>query len=297
MGITQRRFRSSDVADVGEFLVEHYRPDNRDGNWLRPAWDYMHSHPNLQEAALDLIGIWEEGGRIVGVVHFEEGPGTGHFQFHPDFPELKGEMLAYALEHLPQVGEDGSKRLRIYSDDFDTVSEELAVQEGFYRLESQDRIDSRLLIPSTIPLQQLPEGFRIKSLEEDNDLEKIHRVLWRGFDHPGQPPQEGIQWRLKMQSSPNFRKDLTLVVESPEGDFVVFCGMWVVPENRYGYIEPLATDPDYRRRGLAKAAVWEGIRRCQAEGAERIYVGSDQEFYLSMGFVTLHKTHCWQKDY
>ena len=153
------------------------------------------------------------------------------------------------------------------------------------------------MIPVEIPAPDLPEGFRIISLADDNDLAKIHRVLWRGFDHAGEPPAEGIQWRVKMQSSPNFRKDLTLVVENPAGDFVVFCGMWVVPENRYGYIEPLATDPDVRRRGLARAAVWEGIRRCQAEGAELIYVGSDQPFYLGMGFVPLHKTHCWQKDY
>jgi predicted N-acetyltransferase YhbS len=297
MAITQRRFRPSDVADVGAFLVEHYQPDNRDGNWLRPAWDYMHSHPNLQESALDRIGIWEEEGRIVGVVHFEDGPGTAHFQFHPDFPELKNEMLAYAQEYLPKIGKNGSKRLTIYSDDFDRDSEELAAREGFIRQEGEDRIDSRLVIPVEIPAPDLPEGFRIISLADDNDLAKIHRVLWRGFDHAGEPPAEGIQWRVKMQSSPNFRKDLTLVVENPAGDFVVFCGMWVVPENRYGYIEPLATDPDFRRRGLARAAVWEGIRRCQAEGAELIYVGSDQPFYLGMGFVPLHKTHCWQKDY
>jgi predicted N-acetyltransferase YhbS len=297
MKVNQRPFRPGDVADVGKFLVAHYQLDNRDGNWLRPAWDYMHSHPNLQESALGLIAVWEDGKEIVGVVHFEDQPGAAHFQFHPEYPQLKSEMLAYAQEYLPLTLENGKKQLRIYSDDFDSEFETLAAQQGFQRLREEDRIDSRLIIPGEIPASPLPAGFRIKSLAEDNDLVKIHRALWRGFDHPGEPPQEGIHWRLKMQSSPNFRQDLTLVVENPAGNFVVYCGMWVVPENGYGYIEPLATDPDFRRLGLARAAVWEGIRRCQEEGAEVIYVGSDQPFYLSLGFERLHQTHCWQKRY
>ena len=297
MGVRRRAFRPADVADVGDFLVSCYQPDNQDGNWLRPAWDYMHSHPNLQESFLHLIAVWEDGGDIVGVVHFLDRPGTAHFQFHPDYPGLKPEMLAYAQKNLPGLNEKGDRQLTVYSDDFDLAFENLLPREGFNHIAENDRVDSRLVIPAEIPAPELPDGFRIKSLAEDNDLQKIHRVMWRGFDHPGEPPEEGIQWRVKMQSSPNFRKDLTLVVENPQEDFVVFCGMWIVPENRYGLIEPLATDPDFRRMGLARAAVWEGIRRCREEGAEVIYVGSDQPFYLSLGFEVLHKTHCWQKIY
>jgi len=295
--ITRRSFRPADVAAVGKFLVANYLPDNKDGNWPRPAWDYMHSHPNLDESSLDLIAVWEDGESIVGVVHFEDQPGTAHFQFHPDYPEIKEEMLDYALDYLPRVGEDGKKELTVYSAEFDQDFEDLLVIKGFNHRGEFDRIDTRLVIPGEIPAPNLPDGFRIVSLAEDNDLAKIHRVLWRGFDHPGEPPEEGIRWRVKMQSSPNFRKDLTLVVENPVGDFVVFCGLWIVPENRYGYLEPLATDPDYRRQGLARAAVWEGIRRCREEGAEIIHVGSDQPFYRSLGFEPLYDTHCWQKKY
>ena len=42
---------------------------NQDGNWLQPAWEYMHTHPSLDEASLDRIGIWESAGDIVGVAH------------------------------------------------------------------------------------------------------------------------------------------------------------------------------------------------------------------------------------
>jgi hypothetical protein len=51
---------SHDFGRVSDFLVQYYQPDNRDGNWLQPAWEYMHSHPALDESALDRIRIWED---------------------------------------------------------------------------------------------------------------------------------------------------------------------------------------------------------------------------------------------
>ena len=72
-----------------------------------------------------------------------------------------------------------------------------------------------------------------------------------------------------------------------------FAGLWVVPENRIAYVEPVATDPDYRRLGLGRAAVVESLRRAQAEGAEVAWVGSDQEFYASMGFEVTSRTNLY----
>jgi predicted N-acetyltransferase YhbS len=73
--------------------------------------------------------------------------------------------------------------------------------------------------------------------------------------------------------------------------------MWYEKANRIAYVEPVATDPDYRRMGLGKAAVWEGIRRCGVEGATVAYVGSDQRFYHAIGFKTLYYSNCWVKKY
>lgn len=98
-----------------------------------------------------------------------------------------------------------------------------------------------------------------------------------------------------MQSDPNFRKELTIVVEEPGGDFVSFCGMWYESVNKIAYVEPVATDPQYRRMGLGKAAVWEGILRCRVQGATVAYVGSDQEFYKAIGFIKSFDSRCWAK--
>jgi predicted N-acetyltransferase YhbS len=154
---------------------------------------------------------------------------------------------------------------------------------------------SQYAIPTPFPPIVLPEGYRLATLAEDNDLRKMNRVLWRGFNHPGEPPEDDIEGRKTMQSGPNYRKDLAVVVVAPGGDFVSYCGMWYDAHNRFGYVDPVATDPDYRRRGLGRAAVLEGIRLCGALGATVAYVGSDKLFYRSFGFRRLYTLNCWRR--
>lgn len=95
--------------------------------------------------------------------------------------------------------------------------------------------------------------------------------------------------------APNFRKDLTVIAVAPNGDYASFAGMWQVADRPVAYVEPVATDPTYRRMGLGRAAVLESIRRVAAGGAREVWVGSDQEFYLAMGFEIETRTRLWVK--
>jgi GNAT superfamily N-acetyltransferase len=287
--------KPEDFKLVGDFLIKHYQQDNRDGNWLQPTWEYMHSHPMMDESALDRIGIWENLGEIVAVVHYESTLGEVFFQTHPDYSHLKPDMLDYAEKQLLGVTKSGRSYARVYVNDFDTEFEENVQSRGYQRTPDFDRPLSKLTIPNSFPKITLPEGFSLKSLQDDNNLQKIHRALWRGFNHKGQPPEDGVEDRRKMQSVPNFRKDLNIVVEAPDGFFVSYSGTWFEGTNHYAYVEPVATDPDCRRMGLAKAAVLEGIRRCGELGATVAFVGSDLPFYMAIGFKKIYTSNCWSQ--
>ena len=297
MGIKLRQYGPADFKLVSDFLIANFQPGNQDGNWLQPAWEYMHSHPSLDESSLDRIGIWESAGNIVGVAHYESRLGEAFFQVYPGYTYLKPAMLEYAENHLCGKTGSGERYLRAYVNDFDLEFEALVKSRGYEIAEQYARPVSQFTIPRPFPPIDLPEGFRIKSLADDNNLRKIHRVLWRGFNHAGEPPEEGIEDRRKMQSGPNFRKDLTIVIEGPMGDFVSFCGMWYESVNKIAYVEPVATDPDFRRMGLGKAAVCEGIRRCGIPGATVAYVGSEQEFYKAIGFTKRFDSNCWVRHF
>lgn len=100
-----------------------------------------------------------------------------------------------------------------------------------------------------------------------------------------------------MQSAPNYRHDLNFVVEAPDGAFAAYCGMWYEPVRAIAYVEPVATDPDYRRLGLGKAAVLEGIRRSGEMGATVAYVGSALPFYSALGFRQIYNRFAWQREW
>ncbi len=298
MDITFRQYgRPGDFERVGDFLVVNHRPGNRDGNWLQPTWEYMHSHPYLDDSSLSKIGIWDEGGKIVAVAHYETVLGEAFFELDAGYASLKPTLLEYAETHLAGRKANGEKHLNAFINDFDPDFEYLAVQRGYQLDERFPRPMSQLTIPRPFcPAIHLPEGFQVISLADEDDLLKVDRVLWRGFNHPGEP-EGGLEGRAKMQSGPHFRKELNMVVKAPNGDYAVYCGLWYEPRNQLAYVEPVATDPDYRRLGLARAALYEGIRRCAELGARAAYVGSDLEFYQALGFRKIFTSRCWTKSW
>jgi len=297
MSIQVRQYRNTyDYQRVADFLIEHYQPGNQDGNWIEPAWEYMHGHPGLDRTALGKIGIWEEAGKIVAVAHYEGRLGEAFFQFHPAYRHLREEMLAFAEGHLYGVSaKDGRRYLQAYANDNDAEFLALLRVRGYQRKEDGDRPMAVFSLPEPFPAITLPAGYRLQSLAEEPDWEKVHRVMWRGFNHPGEPPagEDELEERQKMFDTPKARRDLKIVVKTPDGNFGSICGMFYEPTNRYAYVEPVATDPSNRRLGLGRAVVLEGIRRCAALGATVAYVGSDQEFYLSLGFEVIFISQCW----
>lgn len=59
------------------------------------------------------------------------------------------------------------------------------------------------------------------------------------------------------------------------------------------YVEPVATVPEHRKRGLAKTVVYEACSRAHALGAKRAIVLSDQAFYFRIGFTLSSEVYDW----
>ncbi|MHC4973089.1 MAG: GNAT family N-acetyltransferase [Planctomycetota bacterium] len=295
MRVTARTYdHAADYERVNRFLVRTYGITSGHVNWLQPRWEYMHYHPLIRGVDLGSIGVWEARGDVIGVVHPEHAMGTAYFEIDPEYDALKGEMLRHAEEHLA-TSRDGVRRLRVFIDDEDDDFQRVAAAMGYRRGNGREPM-SHFPIPAPFPAVPRPPGFRLKSLAEDNDLRKVDRVFWRGFGHGDEPPDGRIEDRKFMQSAPNYRKDLNIVVEAPDGHFVSYCGMWYEPVHSMAYVEPVATDPDYRRMGLGRAAVLEGVRRCGELGASVACVGTTLPFYRSLGFQLVYRSSAWHRE-
>ena len=44
----------ADYAAISEFLYTLYQPDNRDGNWFQPTWEYAYTHAWFDDASIAL---------------------------------------------------------------------------------------------------------------------------------------------------------------------------------------------------------------------------------------------------
>ena len=300
MSIQLRPYRHPEDYDaVGAFLVRTHTTTTSGPhrNWLQPRWEYMHYHPLIREPGRDFgrCGVWSDDGQVVGVVHFEHRMGVVYVQLDPGYAPLKCEILEYAEERLWGEFKVG-KAVHVYLDEDDREFRTVAEVLGFVKLPSEQAEVTTCLKANDLPDEvPVPEGFEIIGLDEDDDVRKVHRVMHRGFNHEGEPPEDELEDRRWKLSAPGLRKDLTVVARARDGSFVSFCGMWIDPANRLAYVEPVATDPDYRRLGLGTAVVLEGVRRCTAEGATVAYVGSNQAFYLSMGFEVCSTHALWRK--
>ena len=90
----------SDYQLVADFLVDCFVPGDRLHAWLQPRWEYMHGHSQIDDVRLDDIGIAENGGSVVGVVHPEHSPAFVYLQVRPERFDVVPSLLDWAEEHL-----------------------------------------------------------------------------------------------------------------------------------------------------------------------------------------------------
>ncbi len=297
MGATFSTYRPyRDSPTVSEFLSRTYPATDRNPNWLRARWEYMvYSVQDGLEENLASFGIWESGSEIVGVANFEDGPGEVYLQVHPDHTHLRAEMLSYAEKSLSR-NEEGEKRLTVWVNEFDGALQALVRERGYVRAEWDPQVVSRLDPASSLDYT-LPDGFQITDRHACGDLWAINRVLWRGFNHEGPAPEQYVAGRADVEKAPMYRGDLTVMVRAPKGHLVSYCGMWYEQETGVAYVEPVATDPDYRRKGLGRAAVLEATRRARDLGARRTIVNSGLAFYGAIGFRQLFTIEPWRREW
>ncbi len=280
MGPTMRRYQGEeDNERVRTFLRDvMVRNDLRELSWHVARFDYFRWHGCLNIGDYifeEVVFIWEtDEGRIAAVLN-PEGKGHAFFQMDPDLrtPGLLEEMLAVAEEHFPAPIKGGRVRFSVWADSEDDMLTGLLERSGYSRtggLERQGRNDLGDAIPEGAP----PEGYTVRSLGERGELPARAWLSWRAF-HPNDPDEnyEGWEWYLNIQREPLYRRDLDIVAVAPDGTLASFTTVWYDDVTRTAYFEPVGTEPDHQRKGLATAVMAEGLRRLEKLGCIRAFVG------------------------
>jgi len=308
-----------DFIRVRDFLNRTYTAFATPLNWGLERWNYARyfvapmlgsygTETGAPEGSLNAIRLWEDTARvweddegdIVGVTCIEHPdethPGFGEIfvQRHPDHLGLLDEMIAFGEETYVHP-ERNRVHIWVYDDDQDLI--DVVRARGFER---KDEPVSHYLEYTfgELPELDLPEGFRLFSMAEENDIERRREIFGRSFDHEDPKEWPSAFAYRELQRAPDYRKEQDLVVAAPDGTYVACCIVWYDAVNQIGHLEPLGTHPDYRKMGLATQIQYEGMRRLKALGATRMpMTGGFEPFYRAVGFVERGIQHPWIKEF
>jgi predicted N-acetyltransferase YhbS len=309
----------NDFLRVRDFLKATYAQFPFPCNWGLERWNYARyfvapmlgaygTEDGTPEGSLkairlweDLVRIWEDdAGEIVGVTCIEHPDpksrqyGEIFLQRHPERLDLLEEMIVFGEETY--VNPD-LNRVYIWAYDDDANLIGVIRQRGFARREEPCSHHLEYVI-GDLPPQNLPEGFRLQSMADENDIEKRREIFGRGFNHEDPKDWPSAFAYKELQKAPDYHFENDLVIIAPDGTYVACCLVWYDDVNRVAHLEPLGTHPDYRRKGLATQIQLAALRRAKNLGATRMpMTGGFEPFYRAFGFEERRAEHPWVKEF
>jgi ribosomal protein S18 acetylase RimI-like enzyme len=282
MPITAHVYRHpQDFARLVRFLSQ-VRTDVQHTHSLHVGdltWQMFHMLSDYPPA--DLVRIWEDThGDMRGFVLLFPPFGGFEAQLRPQDrgTALEAELLGWAEQHLP-----ATPRHSTLVNNHDTTRLTLLTDLGYVPQGEWLYVEQRLT--NVLPHPRVPPGFSIRSVYGDREAQARAVVVAAAFDAPPHPER----YQRLIQAS-GYVRDLDIVAVVPDQRFAAFAMCWVDQANRVGQFEPVGTAPDFRRRGVTRAVLSEGLRRMQAHGAERVIVIVEaaekvaRALYASVGF-------------
>ena len=246
------------------------------------------------------IRLWHDAeGKLVAYAVLGEDP-SFDFQVLPEYEwsGIETEAMAWAETRLTELRmsdaqqwsgnlvsgarQDAAKRIRFLE------------KHGFRRGEYAE-VNFLRSLDEPIPESALPSGYQVRAVVADaseiSDRAAAQREVW----HPWTVGKVSADDYARFMRQPGYDRHLDLVAVTPGGVIAAYVNGWIDPVNRIGDFGPVGARPAYRRQGLTRAVLLEGLRCMQARGMHRVCVSTGDantpaiRLYQSIGFKIVNK--------
>ncbi|HEX4721738.1 MAG TPA: GNAT family N-acetyltransferase [Pseudonocardiaceae bacterium] len=270
-GLTQRLWSHASNTHIGDQAWQRYQEAGREAGW-----------PTM---------LWTRDGEIVawGWIWL---PGHLELLVDPAWPALAGEVLDWFAATATAT----TRTVTVTTGQTHTVA--ALERHGYQPDEHADALTYMSRSLADLPAPVLPAGFTTRSVRCQQDLD------WRVAVHKAAWPTSRLteeSYRNVMAAWP-YRADLDWIVESPDGEFVASCLIWLDEQNTVGELEPVGTDPRFRRMGLGRAVCLAALHALRRAGAaEAVVYPSDHgdpgatALYVAMDFQPYARTRTYTK--
>ncbi len=195
-------------------------------------------------------------------------------------PDATPDWVAYVMERgLAHAGESGFGVVGLEVDRTDDVLREVLVHHGF-AIEEDGLVETWLAADARPQMSPLHEDYQLSSRLDT--MQRRHHMINPNRNHPDPEP--------RLRQTTLYRPDLDLVIHDSRDSVAGYGLFWYDPETATGLVEPMRTEDDHQRRGLARHILTTGIDLLAKAGAERIKIcyepdnPASKDLYLSVGF-------------
>ena len=297
-------YTPADFGRVHQFLKSAEKSAEADNDHAHPAYDRVRFqfclglHPDFVDAQGGFertCGVWQDASGIVSLALTEGGVRWEEtfFAFRSEkdkTTDLLGRMCDFAERFTSKVADgrqSNSYKLCVGEDDSALAC--FVAARGYQKTDGRQRVLIKTC-PAEPEEAALPEGFTIRDARTVSPFYTAlaHNHSFR-YNQEGSGGEKGF---AKIRTMPDYRPELDLVLFDPEGQPAGLANFWVGEQSETASLEPMGTVWWYRRMGLGKALIAEGIKRTRAYGCTRL-IGGDQPFYWALGFEPHKEYHFW----
>ena len=259
-------------------------------------WRYSLHASKDHQFFQDNAHVWRAAdGAIVGLCISEYGKDDLFIELLPDYHAIYPDVLRW----IDEIWSANRKTVTIdlFSSDTKKIRQLEAAGFAFQRHFENER-DYDL---EQVELDyQLEEGFTIQTFSASLDYAGRVALVQSAFDNPTY-----TEAKLKgLMASPDYIDEYNLMVVGPDNRPVAYCVGWHEPAKEgCGYIEPVGTHAEYRRRGFASAVIKECFARMKANGIRFVEIASRAEpavanfLYESLSPQAKREVHKYEKQY
>ncbi len=288
-----------DFEQMQELLME--------ARQLTSDWRYAHVgeltfnyfmvaiHLNPQEH----IRVWHDNKKLVGYAILGEDPAID-WQVLPQYEwcGIENEAFMWAEERVGDLRKQDEKRWGgdlvsgSRQDDLKRIA--FLEQNGFQYCGDFAEVNMLRSLEEPIAESQLPDGYIVREFTGVNEITNrasIQREVW----HPWTVGNVSDDDYIRFMHLPGYLPDLDIVTVAPDGVIAAYVNGWIDPINKIGDFGPVGALEVYRRRGLTRAGLLEGMRRMKAHGMVRVCISTTvtnvpaRRLYESIGFRIVNK--------
>jgi len=300
MGLASRFYETEyDFRQMQDLLMEARSQTN--------DWRYAHVGELIFEFFMvachlnprEHIRLWyDDRDRLVAYAILGEDP-SFNCQVLPDYEwrGIEAEAMEWAETYVTRLRRRDGKRWsgNLVSGARQDDAKRLAFleQHGFRYSGEFAEVNMLRSLDEPIPASVLPAGCQVRAVgkSEISNRAGAEREVWLPWT-VGNISDSDYAYFMQL---PGYHRDLDVVTIAPDGVIAAYVNCWIDPVNRIGDFGPVGARPSYRRQGLTRAALLEGLRRLKAHGMNRVCVSTGvsntpaRRLYESIGFRAVNK--------